>query len=212
MATGCGNARSLGSELHDPCILEQRRTENLAGKTIMPRKKPQPSDLLDNTAYLVMDLGRLYRRLADTEMRALDLNRSEWWLITHLWFFEGCTQQALADLLDMDKAGLAKLLDRLEQRQIIERRTDARDARQRRIHFASIGREIAQRVDDAAVSSVGSSLKLFKPVEIAALNGLLRRLRESMLKDPRTQGRSSPLAKSKLRPPPPKTPPKRASR
>lgn len=163
----------------------------------MARRKAQPSDLLDNTAYLVMDLGRLYRKLADTAMRPLGLNRSEWWLITHLWFFEGCTQQALADVLDMDKAGLAKLLDRLEQRHIIERRTDDQDARQRRIHFGSAGREIAQRVDDAAVISVGASLKLFKPVEIAALNGLLRRLRDSMMQDPRTQGRIPLSAKSR---------------
>ena len=144
-------------------------------------KKKQPADLLDNTAYLVTDVGRLLRRLFDAEMQKLGLSRSEWWLITHLYFFEGCTQQVLADMLDMDKAGLAKLLDRLERKHIIRREIDAADGRQRRIHFGDKARGLAQRVDDASVRTVSGAVKGFKPIEVAALHGLLRRLRETLL-------------------------------
>lgn len=159
-------------------------------------RKRRPADLLDNTIYLVMDIGRLYRRQFDAQMRPMNLNRSEWWLITHLWFFEDCTQQELADILDMDKAGLAKLLDRLARKGIITRDVDARDARQRRIRFSDQARGLAQQVDAAAVRTASDSVQDFKPIELAALHGLMRRLRASLLAneqgmDATTQRRSS---------------------
>lgn len=144
-------------------------------------KKRRPSDLLDNTIYLIMDIGRLYRRQFDAQMRTLELPRAEWWLITHLWFFEGCTQQELADILDMDKAGLAKLLDRLAHKGLIVRDIDTRDARQRRIRFADAARGFAQQVDAAAVRTASQSERDFKPIEVAAMRGLLRRLRATLL-------------------------------
>ena len=71
-------------------------------------------DLSRNFGFLVNDVARLLRTAYDRRVRALGLTRSQWWVVTHLFRASGVTQSELAEMLEIEKPTLGRLLDRLE--------------------------------------------------------------------------------------------------
>lgn len=86
-----------------------------------------------NVGFLVSDAARLMRTNYDRRMKELGLTRSQWWVLTHLYFNEGISQTALSDVLEIERATLGRLIDRLEEKGWIERRADRRDRRVKRV-------------------------------------------------------------------------------
>jgi DNA-binding MarR family transcriptional regulator len=141
-----------------------------------------PDELLNNTAFLVMDIGRLFRVTFDARMASFGLSRSEWWLIAHLWFFEGSTQRELADRLEMTKGGLAKLIARLEAKGIVERRGQTQAGRAtKRVFFTSSGRQLGSKVDSGARQLVRESESPLGHAQVAQLLDLMRLVRKTLL-------------------------------
>lgn len=94
-----------------------------------------PKDLSRSLGYLVHDVARLMRRAFDRRVKHLGLTRSQWFVVAHLFRTDGQTQRHLADELDMQRAPLSKLLDRLESGGWIERHADPADRRANRIYI-----------------------------------------------------------------------------
>ena len=90
---------------------------------------------ISNLGFLVHDVARLMRVAYDRRARALGLTRSQWWVLNYLYFNEGITQSALADLLDVEKPTLGRLLDRLEAKGWIARQADRHDRRAKRVYL-----------------------------------------------------------------------------
>ena len=88
-----------------------------------------------NFGFLVHDVARLMRTVYDRRTKALGLTRSQWWVLNHLHANDGISQTELADLLDLEKPSLGRLLDRLEAKDWIERRPDGADRRVKRVHL-----------------------------------------------------------------------------
>jgi DNA-binding MarR family transcriptional regulator len=141
-----------------------------------------PDELLNNTAFLVMDIGRLFRVTFDARMAAFGLSRSEWWLIAHLWFFEGFTQRELAAQLEMTKGGLAKLIARLEAKGIVERRGQTQAGRAtKRVFLTTSGKQLGLKVDDGARQLVHESESPLEHSQVTQLHNLLRLVRKTLL-------------------------------
>jgi DNA-binding MarR family transcriptional regulator len=94
-------------------------------------------DLSRSLGFLVHDVARLMRRAFDRRVRHLGLTRSQWFVLAHLYRTDGQTQRHLADELDMQRAPLSKLLDRLESGGWVERRADPDDRRANRVYITS---------------------------------------------------------------------------
>ncbi len=93
------------------------------------------SDLHRNFGFLIHDVARLMRVAFDRRGRELGLTRSQWWVLTALYAKEGVTQSELAAFMDLEKATLGRLLDRLEDKEWIERRPDRLDRRIKRVYL-----------------------------------------------------------------------------
>ena len=85
------------------------------------------------------DVSRLRRIVFDEYVKHIGITRSQWWVLVYLARHDGMTQTDLADLLDLGKAALGGLIDRLEESGFIERRADAIDRRAKRIYLTSVG-------------------------------------------------------------------------
>jgi MarR family transcriptional regulator for hemolysin len=96
-----------------------------------------PRDLGRSLGFLVHDVARLMRRAFDRRVKHLGLTRSQWFVLVHLYRTDGQTQRHLAQELDMERAPLSKLLDRLESGSWIERRADPDDRRANRIYITN---------------------------------------------------------------------------
>jgi DNA-binding MarR family transcriptional regulator len=92
-------------------------------------------DLSRNFGFLLNDVARLMRTVYDRRVKALGLTRSQWWVLNHLYRNDGVTQTELADLLEIEKPTLGRLLDRLEAKGWVRREDDASDRRAWRVHL-----------------------------------------------------------------------------
>ena len=120
-------------------------------------------DLDRNFGFLLHDVARLMRTRFDRRGRELGLTRSQWWVLTMLYASEGVTQSELAQFMDLEKATLGRLLDRLEEKAWIERRPDDMDRRVRRVYLTDsvqqimrVLRTIAADVRRDALGNIGA--------------------------------------------------------
>src|SRR4249919_1258365 len=90
-------------------------------------------DLSRNFGFILHYVARLLRTTFDRRVKSLGLTRSQWWVMNHLFRNDGATQSELAEILDVEKATLGRLLDRLEQKGWIRRKADADDRRAKRV-------------------------------------------------------------------------------
>ena len=92
-------------------------------------------DLSRNFGFLLNDVARLLRTSYDRRIRKLGLTRAQWWVLTHLYRGDGVSQTELAETLEIEKATLGRLLDRLEAKGWVRREHDATDRRVWRVHL-----------------------------------------------------------------------------
>jgi DNA-binding MarR family transcriptional regulator len=90
-------------------------------------------DLSRNFGFILHDVARLLRTTFDRRVKAVGLTRSQWWVLNHLFRNDGAMQSELADVLEVEKATLGRLLDRLEHKGWIRRESDPGDRRVRRV-------------------------------------------------------------------------------
>ncbi len=86
-------------------------------------------DLSRNFGFILNDVARLMRNIFDRRVKSLGLTRSQWWVLNHLFRNNGSTQSELADILEIEKATLGRLLDRMEAKGWIRREEHATDRR-----------------------------------------------------------------------------------
>ncbi|MGH8676804.1 MAG: MarR family winged helix-turn-helix transcriptional regulator, partial [Burkholderiales bacterium] len=90
-------------------------------------------DLSRNFGFILHDVARLLRTTFDRRVKSLGLTRSQWWVLNHLFRNDGVTQSELADVLEIEKATLGRLLDRMESKGWVRREGNAADRRAKRV-------------------------------------------------------------------------------
>ena len=90
----------------------------------------------ENIGLLIHDVARLLRVLYDRQMASIGLTRSQWWLLTYLRFRDGINQSELGVLMDIEKAPLSRLIDRMELKGWIVRKVDGKDGRIKNIYLS----------------------------------------------------------------------------
>ncbi|SCK10826.1 DNA-binding transcriptional regulator, MarR family [Variovorax sp. HW608] len=115
---------------------------NLAPAGVRAGKAAKVNDLENwdqRLGFLMHDVSRLRRKVFDSYVRPLGVTRSQWWVLAHLARHDGMIQSDLARMLDLGKAALGVLVDRLEESELIQRRADESDRRAKRIYVSAKG-------------------------------------------------------------------------
>lgn len=118
------------------------------------------ADFERDLLFLLNDVARLLRVDADKRARAHGMTRAQWGILIWLERQPGITQKELAEFLEVEPITVARLIDRLEGRGMVERRPDPRDRRIWRLHLLLpahlVLREISQqRSEMAAMATHG---------------------------------------------------------
>jgi MarR family transcriptional regulator for hemolysin len=92
-------------------------------------------DVSRNFGFILHDVARLLRTTFDRRVKALGLTRSQWWVLNHLFRNDGTTQSELAVVLEIEKASLGRLLDRMEAKGWVRREADVSDRRAKRVYL-----------------------------------------------------------------------------
>ena len=122
---------------------KKTKATDVGAKTAKARTKPVENENWDGRlGFLMHDVSRLRRSVFDEFMKPMAMTRSQWWILAHLSRHDGMIQSDLANVLDIGKAALGGLIDRLEASKFIERRADDNDRRVKRIYLTSKGTQI----------------------------------------------------------------------
>src|ERR1022692_2117897 len=97
-------------------------------------------------AFTIMDVARLLKTFADQRARQYGMNRAQWAVLVRLDRSEGLKQSELAELLDLQPISLTRLLDRLAENRLIERRSDPNDRRANRLFLMPAARPLLEQL------------------------------------------------------------------
>ncbi len=85
--------------------------------------------------FALFDLQRLVRQYVDKEASRYGTTRAQWAVLSKLARSEGLKQAELAELMDIQPISLTRLIDRLCDSGLIERRPDPNDRRANRLYL-----------------------------------------------------------------------------
>jgi len=121
--------------------------------------------------FLLQDSWRLMRRrfVALAKAAELPVNFSEANVLLHLVYTEGIAQVSLATELDIEPIALVRLLDRLQEAGLIERRLDPDDRRVRRVWLTEAAAPIVARIAELTAAVRAEALSGFGDEEQEAL-------------------------------------------
>jgi MarR family transcriptional regulator, transcriptional regulator for hemolysin len=124
-------------------------------------------------AIAITDVARMLRTFADQRARQFGISRAQWTVLLRLDRSEGLKQSELAEILDLQPISLTRLLDRLAENGLIERRADPNDRRANRLYLTPAARPLLKRL-----AALGEDLMetVLQNVDAGAQEGLLRDL------------------------------------
>ena len=119
----------------------------------------------ENIGLLIHDVARLLRVLYDRQMASIGLTRSQWWLLTYLFFKDGINQSELGILMDMEKAPLSRLLDRMEKKGWVIRKNESKDRRTKNIYLSESIKPLISSMRHKAAEYRSESLSILTDKE-----------------------------------------------
>lgn len=133
------------------------------------------------------ELGRLSRRWRnrlDEEMRPTGLTQARWVVLVHLARgADGLLQKDVANHVGIEGPTLVRILDRLEQQGMIERRPVPSDRRGKTVHLTRKGLAMTGAFDRIAARLRERILKDVDPDELERCTKLLRSIRARLEDD-----------------------------
>ena len=132
-------------------------------------------DLKKQLVTQLVESSRLLRNYIDHRAKGRGTTRAQWIVLFRLREQEGLSQVDLADVLELQPISLVRLLDRLVEHGLVERRHDPRDRRANRLFLTAAGRQLANDLDSLRESIATDVLQ---DIPAAAIETSLETLRD----------------------------------
>jgi DNA-binding MarR family transcriptional regulator len=138
---------------------------------------PPPEDNVHRAIcrQIKMVMSSLVRRV-DQHMQPLELTGMQWEPVLMLWLKRADTVAGLARVSQMGFASMSRMLDRLEEKDLLRRERSESDRRVVHLHLTTKGKKVANRIWPIVVEGMHVHLDGFKKEELAQLNDLLGRM------------------------------------
>ena len=136
----------------------------------------RPEALLSLPSYLAGQLAKIGRASVKTALAPHDLALPQYAILTALDEFGPCSQQELAQRLELDKSNVVKLLDGLEEHALVERSPSPLDRRRHGVSITKAGRKTAQAIAVETDGRENDVLEALSEPERVQLLALMRRV------------------------------------
>lgn len=134
----------------------------------------------ENIGFLISDVSRLLRRRFDERARLIGVTRAQWRAIKFVERREGINQGGLADLLEVEPITLCRMIDRLEEAGLVERRRDPADRRAWRIFLTDRARPLLDDLHRIADELYDIGLAGVSAAEQRAMSDALQRMHANL--------------------------------
>lgn len=124
--------------------------------------------------FLIKDVSQLMRRRFDERARLIGVTREQWRTLFTVSRNEGANQGVLADMLEVEPITMCRMIDRLEDAGMLERRRDPADRRAWQIFLTPKAMPLIDRLHAVGEAMVAEALdgipeatrqKLFETLE-----------------------------------------------
>ena len=134
----------------------------------------------ENIGFLINDVARFLRVSYDRKMATIGLTRSQWLVLSYLYFNEGINQSEFALILDIEKAPLSRLLYRMETKGFINRKSEGEDRRIKNIYLSDSIKPFIISMRDQAAIYRKESFSILDIKEQKILRDLLQKLKKDL--------------------------------
>jgi len=114
------------------------------------------------------------------ERNDLPLTAEQFKMMSRLWERDGISQQRLAEGVGRNRAAAGRMIDTLENKDLIERRNDERDRRLNLIFLTEEGKRMRFKAEECAKTVLDRSMKDFSDAEGHQLKHAIRKIIENL--------------------------------
>jgi DNA-binding MarR family transcriptional regulator len=134
----------------------------------------------ENIGTLLAQVSRLLRRSFDERARGIGVTRPQWQVLSLLSFHAGINQGGLAELLEVEPITLGRMIDRLQDAELVERRADPADRRAWRLFLTDKGLQLLDHLRPFAHETYEMALEGVGEDERARVMSVLARMRGNL--------------------------------
>lgn len=130
----------------------------------------------DSFGFLINALRARMMAVMDRELASLGITSAQWAILVQVGDTPGCTAAALCRKVHYDTGSMTRMLDRLEEKGLIQRTRSTHDRRAAYLELTDAGRDIHERLPAHAVRVLNAHFAGFKAAEVETLMSLLNRM------------------------------------
>lgn len=135
---------------------------------------------MDHVAFAIADTARALRRAFDRKAATLGVTRAQWRVLAWLAREQGVRQVDLAERLDVEPITLCRMVDRLSDAGLVERRRDLADRRAWRLHLTDQAWPIVEQLRTLGDAFVADALRGVSADDRARLEAVLERINANL--------------------------------
>ena len=144
----------------------------------------------DDLLILLHETARMVHLRIDTQARRLGMTRAQWVLLSWLKRRPGLSQNELASLVEVEPISVARLVDRLEARGLVERRADPEDKRINRLHLTPGSAPLLKIIHSYRLQLNGIATRKLSQEDMEALRSGLSIIKRNVVEDRRETQKS----------------------
>jgi DNA-binding MarR family transcriptional regulator len=136
----------------------------------------------NHVAFAISDIARLYRKRFDERTRSFGITGPQMRAVVAIMRFPGINQGTLADRLDVEPITTCRMVDRLEQAGLVERRRDPQDRRAWQLYLTAAAEPIAQELQIIGQGLLNDSLTGIDAGAHAVVMTALAQIRDNLMR------------------------------
>ena len=136
--------------------------------------------MTDTFGFLLSDTARMLRKRFDERARQHGATRAQWKALLGISRNEGINQGNLADLLEVEPITLCRLIDRMQESGLVERRRDPNDRRAWQLFLTERAGPVLEELHETADELMSQALSEISETQIDTMTELLNRIRHNL--------------------------------
>lgn len=132
------------------------------------------------TGYWVNRLASAIRTVVDRELKAFDMTRRQVAMIMHIERAGSPSASDLTQLLGVDSTAVTRMIDRLEEKELVQRHPDPNDGRRHLIEVTPEARALMPKIQRTAKRMEESFVEGVSPDELETFQRVMLRMLENV--------------------------------
>ena len=134
---------------------------------------------METLPFKIGETAHALRKAFDRRAVGLGVTRAQWKVLFRLDRKPGLRQIELADMLDIEPITLSRIVDRLEESGLVERRADPSDRRAWRLHVTAAAQPLIAKLKAVAADLTADAFAGIDPKDIEITTRVLSQVREN---------------------------------